>query len=172
MTNQNRTSEGTILQLDPPRFETGKPMLVAGLRGHFTPATWAGIPAQWERLITYETIPGKIPGKVGFAHYGLCFNLSGGFDYLCGVEVAGVAGLPSEFSHVNIPAQRCAVFAHHEHVFKLRNTLDAIQHWFPGSGHEVARPAGGAPDFFERYGEGFNPETGRGDVDVWVPIKS
>ena len=169
MANQNNKGEATVLQLDSPRFENGKAMLIAGLRGHFTTATWAGIPAQWERLGSF----GKIPGTVGPVHYGLCFLMSEGIDYLCGVEVAGVAGLPSEFSHVNIPAQKYAVFAHHEHVSKLRNTMEAIQrHWFPGSGHEAMRPADGVPDFFERYGEGFNPRTGMGDMEVWIPIKS
>ena len=167
----------TPLSLDAPRFENGKPMLIAGLRGHFTTATLAGIPAQWERLISYGNVPGgnipggNIPGTLGFVHYGLCFNMSNGIDYLCGVEVSGLDGLPGEFSHVNVPAQKYAVFAHHEHVSKLRNTLEAIQRqWFPGSGHQAAQPSGGAPHFFERYGEGFDPRAGMGDIEVWVPI--
>ena len=169
MANQNSTGEATGMQLDPPRFGNGKAMLIAGLRGHFTTATWAGIPAQWERVGSY----GRISGAVGPVHYGLCFLMSDGIDYLSGVEVSGVAGLPSEFGHVSIPAQKYAVFAHYEHVSKLRDTMEAIQrHWFPGSGHEMARPASGAPDFFERYGGGFDPRTGMGDIEVWIPIKS
>jgi AraC family transcriptional regulator len=62
---------------------------------------------------------------------------------------------------------------HRGHVSKLRDTLDNIWHnWFPGSGHEVARATGGAPDFFERYGEKFDPRTGMGDIEVWIPIQS
>jgi AraC family transcriptional regulator len=156
----------TALQLDPPRFEACRPMLIAGLRGNFTTATWPGIPAQWQRFISY----GKIPAQVGLGHYGLCFNMPDGIDYLCGVEVSGVAGLPKEFSSVNIPAQKYAVFPHRDHVSKLRNTMDAIHRNWP-AGHEVARPSGGAPDFFERYGEHFDPATGMGDIEVWIPIK-
>src|SRR5580692_11365630 len=100
----------SAFKLDPPRFETGKPMLIAGVRGHFTNATWAAIPAQWERLMSY----GKIPGMVGAVHYGLCFNLPGGFDYLCGAEVADVTGLPGDFSHCKMPGQQYAVFSHRE----------------------------------------------------------
>jgi AraC family transcriptional regulator len=149
----------------PAHFETGKPMLIAGLRGHFTNATWAGIPAQWERLIAF----GKIPGMVGSAHYGLCFNQPGGVDYLSGVEVSSVAGLPSDFSHCEIPGQRYAVFEHREHISKLHDTLDAIHRtWAPD--HELLRPSGGAPDFFERYGERFDPRTGMGDIEVWIPF--
>ena len=159
----------TAMPLDSPRFENGQAMLIAGLRGHFTDANWAGIPAQWDRLVSF----GKIPGAVGPVHYGLCFNLPGGFDYLCGVGVAGVPGLPAEFSHANIPAQKYAVFTHHEHVAKLHDTLDTIwRHWFPSSGHEIALPANGAPGFFERYGPGFNPVSGKGDIEVWIPVKS
>jgi AraC family transcriptional regulator len=169
MTNQNRTEQRTILELEPPRFENGKPMLITGLRGHFTTATMAGIPAQWKRFVSY----GAIPGQVGRVHYGLCFCTSEGIDYLCGVEVSSLAGLPAEFSHANIPAQKYAVFAHYEHVSKLRDTMDAIsRHWLAGSGHEIAPPVGGAPDSFERYGEKFDPVAGKGDVEVWIPVKS
>ena len=27
-----------------------------------------------------------------------------------------------------------------------------------------------APDFFERYGEAFDPQLGMGDVEVWIPV--
>jgi AraC family transcriptional regulator len=162
------TNQATV-SLDAPRFENARAMLIAGLRGHFTTATWAGIPAQWERLGSY----GQIPGQAGLAHYGLCFSMSDGIDYLSGVEVSGGAGLPGEFSSASIPAQRYVVFAQRQHVSKLRETLDAIgREWFPGSGYEAAGAVGGAPDFFERYGEGFDPGTGMGDVEVWIPIKS
>jgi AraC family transcriptional regulator len=162
------TNEATALQLDPPRFENGKTLLVAGLRGHFTTATWAGIPALWQRLATF----GHIPGKIGSAYYGLCFKIPEGIDYLCGVEVSGSAELPEQFNHVTIPAQTYAVFVHREHVSKLRNTLEAIeQNWFPRSGYKIARPARGAPDFFERYGSGFDPRSGLGDIEVWIPVK-
>jgi AraC family transcriptional regulator len=155
----------SALELDPPRFETGKPLRIAGLRGHFTSATWADIPVQWERLIAY----GKITGMMGSAHYGLCFNRTGGIDYLCGVEVSSVAGLPSEFSHCEIPGQRYAVFEHRGHVSELYNTMDAIQRtWAPH--HELIRPPDGAPDFLERYGERFDPRTGMGNIEVWIPI--
>lgn len=163
-------TENTISEtrLETPRFENGRPLLIAGLRGHFTDATWAGIPVQWQRLGS----SGPIPGQVGRVYYGLCFNLSHGVDYLCGVEVSSASGLPGDFTTVNVAAQKYAVFPHREHVSKLRQTLDAIGKWLPSSGHQPARAAGGAPDFFERYGEGFDPRTGTGDIEVWIPIKS
>ena len=156
------------VELEAPRFETGPALVIAGLRGHFTMATANGIPAQWQRFVSI----GRVPGKIGAVEYGLCFPMPGGFDYMCGVEISSVVGLPGEFSQTTIPAQPYAVFAHREHVSKLRNTLDNIWHkWFPSSCYKHVEPSGGAPAFFERYGERFNPQTGMGDVEIWMPVQ-
>jgi AraC-like DNA-binding protein len=42
----------------------------------------------------------------------------------------------------------------------------AASKWFPASGHE---PADGAN--FERYGETFDPQSGNGGVELWIPIR-
>jgi AraC family transcriptional regulator len=47
-----------------------------------------------------------------------------------------------------------------------------LNKWLPRSGHEVAHVVVDAPDFFERYGEDFDPKTGMGGIEVWIPIKS
>ena len=166
---ESRTDEKLVSNLESPRFESGKPMLVAGLCGHFTTATWDSSPAQWQRLASY----GKVPAQVGQAQYGLCFHTSNGIDYLSGIEVSSLTGLPPEFSSTNLPAQTYAVFPHREHVSKLRNTVGTIWHkWLPASGREVTQATAGAAAFFERYGAHFNPRTGLGDIEVWIPIKS
>ena len=163
--SENRTA--AAIQLQAPRFEESKALLIAGLRGHFTTENWGEIPEQWERFASF----GNVPGKIGSAHYGVCFNTSDGVDYLSGVEVSSAAGLPKEFCWVSIPAQEYAVFPHQEHVSKLRNTLEAIQHeWFPESGYGAGRQAAKQWAFFERYGEWFDPRTGMGDIEVWIPI--
>ncbi len=164
-TSQTKTDTAA---LEAPRFENGKSLLIAGLRGHFTMAEFDSIPALWQRFVSY----GRLPNMIGNPYYGLCFPASGGIDYLCGVEVSSVSGLPPEVGHATIPAQRYAVFAHREHVSQLRHTLDNIWHkWFPSSGHQPVQPAAGAPAFFERYGERFNPQTGMGDIEVWMPVQ-
>lgn len=166
--SQMKGDETRLDQLAAPRFENGKPLLIAGLLGHFTAENREGIPAQWQHFGRHL---GKIPGQIGRATYGLCFLLPDRVDYLSGTEVSGGSSLPGEFRTVNIPAQKYAVFPHREHVSKLRNTCQLIFEWFPGPGHECAK-ALGAPDFFERYGEKFDPRTGVGDIEVWVPIKA
>jgi AraC family transcriptional regulator len=170
--NQAKMKESTGVQLEAPRFEEGKAMLIAGLSGSFTMETMNEIPAQWQRFAPYI---GKIPGQVGRVACGVCFkasNGSTGVEYLSGVEVSSGSGLPSEFSLASIPAQRYAVFPHREHVSKLCETLDAISRWLPKSGLEAAQRDTGAPDFFERYGEEFDPQSGMGGIEVWVPVKA
>ena len=36
---------------------------------------------------------------------------------------------------------------------------------------EVAPAAVGQPNLIERYGPGFNPKSGTGDIELWLPIK-
>ncbi|SRR5258708_7948158 len=170
--SHHRVNPTSVAQLEAPRIENGKPLLIAGLRYHYTSETMGKVPAQWQRFAPYI---GKIPGQVGHAAYGLSFLHTGspGIEYLSGVEVSNCAGLASEFSCASIPAQRYAVFLHRDHVSKVWHTCDAIgKQWFPGSGYELAPPAAGAPDFFERYTEAFDPRTGMGGIEVWIPIKS
>jgi hypothetical protein len=57
----------------------------------------------------------------------------------------------------------------------MKRTYNESEHgagaqWLPESRHKAARAAAGAPDFFERYGEVFDPQLGMGDVEVWIPV--
>lgn len=169
--NQATTQKSPAVQLEAPRMENGKALRIAGLREHYTSETMMKLPELWQRLAPHI---GNVPGQVGMVAYGLCFNALSpdGMDYLTGVEVSSTLGLPGEFSVATIPAQKYAVFSHREHVSKLYETLDAIHTWLPGSGLEVSGGSAGAPDFFERYSEEFDPRTGMGGMEVWVPIKS
>jgi len=151
----------------PPRFETGKAMLIAGVGERISCDNGAGIPAQWQRF--HQTID-DVPARVGNVAYGVCCNGddAGNFDYIAGVEVADFSDLPREFSRVRIPAQKYAVFTHSDHISTIRRTVSTIwNHWLPASGHEVAD----APNF-ERYDEKFDPLTGNGGLEIWVPIKA
>ena len=165
-----QTDKNLVVELEEPRFEDGKPLLIAGLRERLTgnPET---IPALWQRFVPYI---GKVPGQVGHTAYGVSLFKGAGDCgceyYLAGVEVSDFSGLPGELSLVSIPACKYAVFPHREHVSKLWNTIDAIgQKWLPNSGHDIAADA---PGFFERYSEDFDPQTGTGGMEVWMPIKT
>ena len=169
--SQATMKKSPAAQLEGPRFLDGKALRIAGLREHYTLETMRNIPELWQRFAPHI---GNIPGQVGRVAYGLCFNALSpdGIDYLAGVEVSGSSDLPSEFSVANIPAQKYTVFSHREHVSKLYETLDAIDKWLPGSGLEAACGFAETPSFFERYSEEFDPRTGMGGMEVWIPIKS
>jgi AraC family transcriptional regulator len=153
-------------ELLPPRFETTKPMLLAGLVARYSCQDPAGIPDQWQRFSRYI---GQIPGKVDRAAYGACYNFDSdsNFDYMCGVEVASSAQLPGELTTLVVPAQKYVVFTDKGHISGIRSTLAAIwTTWFPTSGHEAVN----APTL-ERYGPEFNPSSGMGGYEIWIAIK-
>jgi AraC family transcriptional regulator len=153
--------------LSPPRFETSKPLLVAGVGDRFSHENGAGIPGLWQRF--HQTVA-QLPSRVGPVAYGVCCNGddAGNFDYIAGVEVTDFSDLPREFMRVRIPEQKYAVFTHREHISTIRRTVNTIwNHWLPASGFHVAD----APNF-ERYDDRFDPNTGNGGLEIWVPIKS
>jgi AraC family transcriptional regulator len=152
--------------LPSPRFETGKAFLFAGVGERFHHENGAGIPGLWQR---FHQAVADIPGRVGKVAYGVCCNGddAGNFDYIAGVEVSDFSDLPRQFSRIRIPAQRYAVFSHADHVSTIRRSVNSIwNHWLPASGLKVAD----APNF-ERYDETFDPLTGKGGFEIWVPIR-
>jgi AraC family transcriptional regulator len=157
-----------LATLEPPRFVTGKQLLIVGLGARYNAETSAGIPAQWQRFAPYI---GHIAGQVEVrVTYGVRCNSddAGNMDYICGVEVSDFSDVPSELTHLRIPPRRYAVFAHRDHISQIRRTWHTIwSSWLPNSGHEVAD----APDF-ERYDERFDPRSGTGGLEIWVPLKT
>jgi AraC family transcriptional regulator len=162
-----KMSESLMTTLEPPRFETGWLLLIAGLGERYDAATCADIPALWQRFNAYA---GTIARQKGHAAYGVCCNSDdeGNIDYIAGVEVADFSDLPKELTRVRIPEQRYAVFAHREHISGIRRTWKTIWNkWLPQSGYSVTD----APTF-ERYGESFDPLTGNGGLEIWIPLFS
>lgn len=153
--------------LPPPRFEDHPALLVAGIQQHHGCEDGAaGIPGQWQRLGPYlGHIPGQTGGEVS---YGVSLNGDdhGNFDYLAGVEVTDFADLPAELTALRIPPRRYAVFRHAEHISRIRTTMRAIwEVWLPASGYEAVDAS-----MFERYGPEFNPMTGEGGLEIWLPV--
>src|SRR3954468_5123069 len=159
----------TPTKLDPPRFEECGELLIAGLGSTFDSKTATGIAELW---VKFAPSLGNVPGQRGKLAYGVVQGTAGGsdtFQYLAGVEVSDATSVPVEFSCVRIPPRRYAVFAHHGHSSKIRETMHAIMtDWLPNSGRQHVMP----PDFFERYDERYDPNTGMGGTEIWLPIKS
>jgi AraC family transcriptional regulator len=156
----------TANQLEP-RTVRGAPLLLAGYSENYTFDRRSHIPAQWQR---FAPLIGRVPGQIGKVAYGVCSNAADGrsFDYLTAVEVADASALGDPLSVLSLPARDYAIFTHEGNVSALHVTLDQIwQHWSRRHGERIAK----AP-FFERYGESFDPATGNGGVDIWIPLKA
>jgi AraC family transcriptional regulator len=161
-----KTMQQTLTTLEPPRVETGRVLLIAGLSERYTRETSAAIPALWQRFVPHL---GHIPGQLNHVAYGVMYNgdEEGNFDYLCGVEVEDFSRVPADWSLIRITPQRYAVFVHREHISSIRGTMNAIWNkWLPES---ELKPAD-APAF-ERYDENFDGRTGLGGLEIWIPIK-
>jgi AraC family transcriptional regulator len=148
-----------------PRFEDRKAFKVAGFSRRFSMQNTAGIPALWQ---SFGQHIGSIPGEVPGVAYGVCYNSDGdSFDYLCGVGVRSASDLPKEFVTLDVPPNRYAIFHHGGHVTDIHAIMRAIfSDWLPASGRQTAE----AP-LFECYGPEFDPRTGAGGFDVYVPLK-
>jgi AraC family transcriptional regulator len=161
----------TVVKLNPPRLQERRALLMAGLQEHYTPQTQNTIPEQWKRLPF-----GKISGQLGHMAYGVVLNLdekTGEFDYFCGVEIATISPAHAKLKTYKSPQQKYAIFCHRENVSRLRDTIQAIfSTWLPTSGQVIAHPTPTSPNLIEYYGENFDPESGTGDMEIWIPIKA
>ena len=151
----------------PSRFETGRPMLLAGLR------RWYGfsegptqIPIVWNQFVTRLPLPGQIGG--GITYGATCQTDMAGqrFEYMCAAEVETFEGLPDDLGRMRVPEAHYAVFVHAAPVSTIRDTILASQAWLTSNG---AWKDAGTPDF-ERYGPRYDAATGMGDTEIWLPI--
>lgn len=159
-------SENTVTDLPEPRIVSQRALLLAGLTNNYSHETSAGIPGQWQEFNALVT---RIPGRVDGAAFGVVHNSDDNdrFDYTCGVEVADFSALPGDMDHLRIPEQRYAVFPIDRHISAIRALWHTIwSEWLPGSEHEAAD----AP-IIERYPESFDPDTGMGGFELWLPVK-
>jgi AraC family transcriptional regulator len=154
-----------LLEKVEARMENGRVLLIAGLGARYSCESSVGIPAQWQKFVPHL---GSVSGQVGRTAYGVMCNFDddANFDYTCGVEVADFSRVSPDWSRVRIPAQEYAVFTHRDHISAIRSTWATIWNkWLPESGWVVAD----APHY-ELYGEHFDSVTGRGLVEIWLPL--
>lgn len=151
--------------LQPLRFETGTPKLLAGLRQtHAFAAAAVGVAQQWEE---FQRTVAHLPQRVGDLSYGvLCGAGATGFEYLCGMEVSSFESIPASLGRMRIPAQDYAVFRHSGGLAAVGATWNDIFHgWLRHHGYESAHK----PDF-ERYPGGFHPVVDAGEIELWVAV--
>ncbi len=115
----------TTTPLDPPRFQDGAGMLLAGLSARYHHASNAAIPGQWARFAPYL---GNVAGATPYLAYGAVYNTddAGNFDYMACVEVRSFDDLPEGFERLRVAPQRYAVFTHKGHISGIQATCGAI----------------------------------------------
>jgi len=154
-------------ELTEPTLATRPSMRIVGLCERYAYTDCRGIPAQWERFRPYL---GQIPGAVAGAAYGVCCATEnpGELDYFAGVAVDPAANVPEGLKAINVPEQHYAVFAFDSHISTIQRAIQAIWHeWVPASG----KTAGHGPSL-ECYTEAFDPVTGEGGFEIWLPVEA
>ncbi len=168
----DRSSEN-VAPLETPRFVQHPQLLIAGLMLRQLTNPPAELPALWQRFAPFI---GRVPRQVPGVAFGLCMRAAQDdacSDYVAGCEVENFAEIPADWARVTIPPQQYAVFAHRGSAAQLQHTVHAIfDKWLPHSGCEAMAPAVGGVGFFERYGPGFDPRTGSGDIELWLPVRN
>ena len=159
------TMENTrFIDVAPPVLQDRPGFTVVGLALRCSFMDPSGIPALWrdfnDRIDEVATTPREA--------FGVCFDGDDtGFRYLAGMEPDD-ATTPQGMERLDIPAARYAVFTHDGHISDFPKTVYTI--WNKALAEAKLCPAG-TPDF-EVYDQRFNVETGRGQVDICIPVKS
>jgi AraC family transcriptional regulator len=121
------------------------------------------IPSLWE---TFGAGFAASPHE-GDARYGVCTSRDGEMHYMAATAVREGAALPDGWQEIVLPARRYAVFPHEGDVMTIRQTIEAAGDWLERSGLSPEDTAA----FLERYGPGFDAETGEGDIEIWMPLR-
>jgi len=115
---------------------------------------------------------GAIPHRRGKLRFGVCIPAEepapgdARFTYLTGVEVDRVDAVPDGTIALAVAASRYAVFTHAGPITRIADTVKQVWGaWLPASRHRRLP----SPDF-EFYDDRFDPATGEGEVDIYVPI--
>ena len=167
MTKAMKLPQDANVVLAPPRFVSGDAMLVVGLVERHSFGATEGIPGQWQRFMQHYA---EIADKLQPIPLGISANMDddGNFEYMTAVQVSDASDLPNGMQQWRIPAQHYAVFRHDAHVAAIGQTYSAIfNEWLPAHG----RRAADGP-IIERHREGFDPWTGLGGVDIWIPLEA
>ena len=157
------TSEQRLLK---PEFVEHPALHLIGKSVRYDQTSLGGIPGQWARFNAAGFERFSIH-KDGTA-FGVCYNDDGcGYlDYLCAVEVHDFSQVPESADRLILPAQTYAVFSHPGHISGIRQVWSAIWNDRLPEAEYVAVEA----PSFEKYGPHFDPQSGRGGFEIWVPV--
>lgn len=151
--------------ISPPDIVHHDALIIAGLKERYDDTTSARMPAQWQAFQPYI---GHIDNQQNNVAFGVLCNSDdeGNIEYITGVQVSRYPEPSRHLDVIRVPAQTYAVFRHEGHVSEIRKTWKSI---FGKWVAETDRKLVDAPQL-ERYGENFNPRTGWGDIQIWIPV--
>lgn len=155
------------ITLPPVAVVASERMRLVGLRSRIPHEARGRIPDLWQRFSPH--IPALTEGRAKIA-WGAILDagVEDAFDYVAAVDAGPDAAVPAGLVAVEVPAARWATAAHRDHVSTIHATCDAmVAEWNPSLG---TAGRAGETVLMERYGPGFDPATGRGDIAVWVPL--
>lgn len=151
--------------LAPPELHEAPPQCFVGMVGRFSLGQLHAIPALWQRFSQQWQCVEGCADRVPLG-YGGPIDEDGGFEYGCVVRVLSHAPTPRGFERRHQPAARYAVFRHTGHVTTLRGSYRTIlDEALPSLGLTRAPLA-----CLERHLPSFDPATGEGGVEVWMPV--
>ncbi|KJF71315.1 AraC family transcriptional regulator [Agrobacterium arsenijevicii] len=151
-----------FVEVQAPEIRYRDAFMVVGLSTPCSLENNGSIPALWQAFNAREN---EVEAAVSGAAYGVCSvaDDAGNCTYLAGLKA--LKKTPG-MDYVEVPAQSYAVFAHNGHISDLPKTVYTI--WnktLPDAGFKTAH----SPDF-EMYDRRFDPQTGRGMVEIWIPV--
>lgn len=155
-----------IVDVPAPEIKTRGAFRVMGIGARCSFENNSAIPGLWQ---TFNAREGEVEDPVSWAAIGVCCDGDGkgNFRYVAGYEVGPKTARPKGMDDVTVPAGRYAVFTHSGHIGDFAKTVYTI--WnkaLPDAGLEPRM----APDF-ELYDQRFNADTGRGEVEIWIPVR-
>lgn len=167
LTEPYEMPDDTAPALPEPRIHEAGPLYLAGLREYRSFDDLSAIPGQWQRFAPHLAMQGRVDGS----SYGACFESpddEGGFEYLVAVALQSLDLLPEGLSGASLAPRRYAVFEHADHVSTIGATCAAIAgDWQPKNAERMAQ---GSLTMLEHYGPEFDPITGRGGIEIWMPL--
>lgn len=151
--------------LPDPRQVNLSAFTLCGLSQYYEFESMAEIPHQWQRFA--DLLP-RLSKDRHPTTYGVIFNSTdSGFEYLSGVVSSGAESSPVDCVGLNLRPQSYLVFDHTGHVSGIRESCASIwSEWLPASDFQTVD----AP-WFEKYGERFDPLTGHGGLEIWIPVR-
>ena len=151
------------------QIEERPAFLLAGLEQLHEDMPSPQISEQWQRFAPHI---GQIPNQVGMTSYGAMppekEQEDAPYRYLCAVEVTSLEALPTGLTGYEVEAGTYAIAQHREHVSSVGQSFAALYgSWLPASGYEPL------PGYcLEVYGAAFDPMTGNGGFELWVPVRA